>query len=324
MRPTAMLGSWKEWCRLGRACCASHPFICPMAIRRARTSMLTRSAGWTGSSTTRANACSWKSRSFSAVISMSFPPNSMPATPSGGGTTRYFCRAPGRKFAPSISSDCSTRFAPEATAPARLHFGITRRVRGRRTTGFASTICCFRRRPPIGSSPRAWTSTCAAGKNRPTTCRCGPISSSALEEAIQHVPRQLVVDPDPDDVIVEVQPLIAPKGRARRRGGIRFVLQSDVEVLDLRRPTRIELDLGAAARGPAPMPLLIGNGARGSDNAVCDIGERGAAGGIDEPVLPRVTDAPAEGREPLFPHLVPEGCIGWKLECAALFAHGGD
>src|SRR5262249_52512720 len=122
---------------------------------------------------------------------------------------------------------------------------------------------------------------------------------------------------------VEAQTLIARKGRARRRVEIRFVLQSDVEVLDLRRPILIELDLEAAARGPAPMPLLIGNRARGSDNAVCDIGERGAAGGIDEPVLPRVTDAPAEGREPLFPHLVPEGCSGWNREWAAQYAAVG-
>src|SRR5262249_20519821 len=120
-------------------------------------------------------------------------------------------------------------------------------------TGFASTTCSFRRRRPIGSSPRASTSTCAAGKNHPTTCRCGPIWSSALEETVQHVPRQLVVDPDADDVIVEVQTLIARKERTRRWVEIGFVLQSDVEVLDLRRPILIELDLEAPARGPAPM-----------------------------------------------------------------------
>src|SRR6266508_452600 len=98
---------------------------------------------------------------------------------------------------------------------------------------------------------------CAAGKSRQTTFRCGRISSAALEEAVENVPRQLVVHPDAEAVVVEVQALIARKSRTGCRIEIRLVLQPDVEILTLRRPTLIELELDAAARGPAPMPLLI-------------------------------------------------------------------
>src|SRR5258708_26281780 len=95
------------------------------------------------------------------------------------------------------------------TVPVLTLFGTTRRAPGRRTTASASTISCCRRKPPTGYSSPASTSTCAAGKSRPTTCRYGPISSSVLEEAVQNIPRQLVVDADANDVVVEVQALIA-------------------------------------------------------------------------------------------------------------------
>ena len=85
-----------------------------------------------------------------------------------------------------------------------------------------------------------------------------------LEEAVEDIPRQLVVHPDANDVVVEVQALIAGKCRARRRGEIGFVLQSHVEIFNFRRPVLTELDLDAAARGPAPMPLLVRDGAEGS------------------------------------------------------------
>src|SRR5262249_48580781 len=153
-------------------------------------------------------------------------------------------------------------------------FGTTRRARGRRTTASASTISCCRRKPPTGSSSPASTSTCAAGKSLPTTCRYGPISSSVLEEAVENVPRQPVVNPNPNNVVVELQALVAGKDRTGRRVEIGFVLQADVEIFDLRRPILIELDLDAAARGPAPMPLLVRDGAGRSDEIGRDIGER--------------------------------------------------
>src|SRR5262249_49760554 len=134
-----------------------------------------------------------------------------------------------------------------------------------------------------------------------------------------------------NDVVVEVQALIAGKCRARRRGEIGFVLQSDVEIFNLRRPILAELDLDAAARGPAPMPLLVRDGAGGDDEAggavgggVGGGGERAAGGGVDEPVIARVADAAAEGRKPLFLHLVAEGGVGWKFERAALLVRSRD
>src|SRR6516165_5048754 len=199
------------------------------------------------------------------------------------------------------------RSGPQARGRALTRSGTTRPAPGRRTTASASIICCCRRRPPIGSSPPESTSTCAAGKSRRITFRCGPTSNSVLEEAVQDIPRQLVVHPDANDVVVEVQTLVARKCRARHRGEIGFVLQSHVEIFNLRRPVLTELDLDAAARGPAPMPLLIRDGADGSDDAVRDVGERATGGGVEEPVIPRVADAPAEGRKPLFLDLVAEG-----------------
>src|SRR5260370_40973944 len=72
------------------------------------------------------------------------------------------------------------------------------------------------------------------------------------------------------------------------------------------------------------MPLLAGNRGRWSNNAVCDIDEPGTARGVDEPVIPRVTDTPAQSRKPLLPHLVAQGRIGGELGRAALLAHGRD
>src|SRR5215831_16588632 len=126
------------------------------------------------------------------------------------------------------------------------------------------------------------------------------MSNSTLEEAVQDIPRQLVVHPDANDVVIEVEALIAGKRRARRRGEIGFVLQSDVEIFNLRRPIPAELDLETAVRGPTPMPLLIRDGADRSDDAVRDVGERTTGGGVNEPVIARVADAAAEGRQPLL------------------------
>src|SRR5262249_59087639 len=150
---------------------------------------------------------------------------------------------------------------------------------------------------------------CAAGKSLPTTSRCGPISSSVLEEAVQSVPRQFVVHPDADDVIVQVQSLIAGKDRAGRRVEVGFVLQADVEIFDLRRPILIELDLEAAARGPAPMPLLLRNGPRRSDNIIRYVGDCAAGCRVEEPVVARVAAAAAEGPEPLLPPLVADSDV---------------
>src|SRR5262249_40062222 len=110
-----------------------------------------------------------------------------------------------------------------------------------------------------------------------------------------------------------MEALIAGKRRARGRGEIGFVLQSDVKIFTLGRPIPAELDLDAAARGPAPMPLLIRDGAGRSDDAVCDVGERAAGSGVDEPVIPRVAHAAAEGRKPLLLHLAAEGGVGRKF-----------
>src|SRR5258708_21107738 len=178
------------------------------------------------------------------------------------------------------------RSGPEGRGRALTPSGTTRPAPGRRTTASASIICCCRRRPPIGSSPPESTSTCAAGKSRRITFRFGRTSNSVLEEAVQDIPRQLVVHPDANDVVVEVQTLIAGKCRVRLPGEIGFVLQSHVEIFNLRRPVLTELDLDAAAPGPAPMPLLVRDGAGGSGDASCDIGERATRGGGSGASLP--------------------------------------
>ena len=56
--------------------------------------------------------------------------------------------------------------------------GTIRPALGRRTMGSASTICCCRPRPPIGSSVPASTSMCVAGRSRRTMSRFGSISGS--------------------------------------------------------------------------------------------------------------------------------------------------
>src|SRR5260370_42279112 len=201
------------------------------------------------------------------------------------------------------------RSGPEARGRALTPSGTTRPAPGRRTTASASIICCCRRRPPIGSSPLESTSTCGAGESRRITFRFGRTWNSVLEEAGQDIPRQLVVHPDANDVVVEVQTLIARKCQVRRRGEIGFVLQSHVEIFNLRRPVLTELDLDAAARGPAPMPLLVRDGAGGSPRAVLDVGERAAGGGADEPVIPPTPAPPPGGRKPPFLDLVAEGGV---------------
>src|SRR5260370_7495280 len=203
------------------------------------------------------------------------------------------------------------RSGPEARGRALTPSGTTRPAPGRRTTASASIICCCRRRPPIGSSPPESTSTCAAGKSRRITFRFGRTSNSVLEEAVQDIPRQLVVHPDAKDVVVEVRTLIDRKCRVRRRGEIGFVLQSHVEIFNPRRPVLTELDLDAAACGPAPMPLLVRDGAGGSDDAVRHVGERAPGGGGGGPAIPpRAGPAPA-GRKPPCPHLpAPDGAGG--------------
>src|SRR5260221_11823480 len=206
------------------------------------------------------------------------------------------------------------RSGPEARGRALTRSGTTRPAPGRRTTASASIICCCRRRPPIGSSPPESTSTCAAGKSCRITFRFGRTSNSVLEEAVQDIPRQLVVHPDANDVVVEVQTLIARKCRVRRRGEIGFVLQSHVEIFNLRRPVLTELDLDAAARGPAPMPLLVRDGAGGSDDAVRGLGERPTGGGGEKPDIPRTAGAPAGSLKPPFPYLADESAARWEFE----------
>src|SRR5262249_16130663 len=85
-----------------------------------------------------------------------------------------------------------------------------------------------------------------------------------------------------------------------------------------------ELDLDAAARSPAPMPLLVRDGAGRREYAIGDVGERAAGGGGEEPVIPRVADAAAEGRKPLFLHPVAERGVGRKFERAALIVRSRD
>jgi hypothetical protein len=89
-----------------------------------------------------------------------------------------------------------------------------------------------------------------------------------LKKLSQYIPGQFVVHADPDDVIGEVQALIAWKRDARCRVEIRFVLQPDIEILDLCRPVLREFDLDASARCPAPMPLLVGYLADGTEAIV--------------------------------------------------------
>jgi hypothetical protein len=72
------------------------------------------------------------------------------------------------------------------------------------------------------------------------------------------------------------------------------------------------------------MPLLVRDGAGGSEEIACDVGERTAGRGVEEPVVPRVADAPAESREPPLADLIAEGGVGGKLERACLLAHGRD
>jgi hypothetical protein len=72
------------------------------------------------------------------------------------------------------------------------------------------------------------------------------------------------------------------------------------------------------------MPLLVRDGAGGSEEIAGDVGERTAGRGVEEPVVPRVADAPAESREPPLADLIAEGGVGGKLERACLLAHGRD
>src|SRR5712691_10668528 len=260
----------------------------------------------------------------------------MPAIQRPGPATRCSCRKPGRSFVRSAISGSPTRFAPGATRLVSTPFGIIRPAPGRRTTGFASTICCYRRRRPTGSSAPASTSMCAAGRSPPTTCRSGSISrcndrsaakgqtdrsSSALEKAVQNVPGQLVIDAHADDVIVEAHLLVAREAGDRRRIEVRLVLQADVEIFHLRRPVGADLDLDAGARGPAPMPILFRDGsAGGRGDRVLDIGQCATGRGVEQPIVLGHADAAAEGRKPALSHLIAEAGIGRELERASLFA----
>src|SRR3954447_9714928 len=210
-------------------------------------------------------------------------------------------------------------------APARSRSGITRRALGRRTTASASTTCCFRPRRRTNCLPRVSTSMSAAGKSRPTTSPYGSISPLRLEEIIQNVPGQFVVHAEADDVIAEIQALTARKRQTRCRVEIRFVLQPDVEIFHLCRPVLGELDLDTCAGGPAPMPLLVGDLADGRRaDRVLNIGKRAAAGGIQQPVVLRVSNPAAERRKPVLPDLVVEDGVGRELDRASFLVGGGN
>ena len=66
-----MPGFWRRWSRPAAAHCASHPSICPTAIRRTRTNTHTRSTGWIDLFTTHMNGSRWRSRLSLRVISTS-------------------------------------------------------------------------------------------------------------------------------------------------------------------------------------------------------------------------------------------------------------
>src|SRR5713226_7098710 len=190
--------------------------------------------------------------------------------------------------------------------------GITKPVPGRKTTGFASTTCSCLRRRPTGWLRPASTSMCAAGKSPPTTSRFGRSSrSTLLEEAVEHAPGQLVVHAEADDVIVGTGVLV--DRHAGRRGEVGFVLKPDVEIFDLRRPVRGELDLDAAAGGPAQVPMLLRQ--RKARDAARDVAERAAGRGVEQPVVLRVADPAAERRKPAILCIVAEGTVGGKFEC---------
>src|SRR5580704_16805210 len=152
--------------------------------------------------------------------------------------------------------------APPATVQAPTRSGIIKPAPGRRTTEFASTICCFPRRPRTGSPRAASTSTFAAGTSRPTTFQSGSIwrwrghigrsrpipgfrtqgraqsglrsaSAPGLEETVQNAPGQLVIDSHADDVIVHAHVLIARKDRTGSRIEVGLVLQPDIEIFHL-------------------------------------------------------------------------------------------
>src|SRR5262249_37568602 len=78
------------------------------------------------------------------------------------------------------------------------------------------------------------------------------------EEAVQDIPRQLVVHPDANDVVVEVQTLVARKCRARRRGEIGFVLQSHVEIFNLPGQALMNLISTAPPAVQPPCPCWSG------------------------------------------------------------------
>src|SRR5262249_30956241 len=160
---------------------------------------------------------------------------------------------------------------------------------------------------------------CAPGKSPPTTSRSGPSSRSALlEEAVERAPGQLVVHAETDDVVVGTGALTVR--HAGRRGEVRFVLQSDIEIFDFCRPVGGELDLDAAAGGPAQMPMLLRQGtARVAGGGVA---ERATSRRVEQPVVVRVAEAAAEGREPAILRLVAEGAVGWEFECAPAVCRG--
>src|SRR5690348_16357417 len=100
-------------------------------------------------------------------------------------------------------------------AQGLLHSGIIRRVPGRKMRASASITLYSRRRQRIASQLSASTRGYAAGRSRQITCPSGPLSisgtlearrsreRSAAEEAVQDAPRQLVVDADPNQMVVD-------------------------------------------------------------------------------------------------------------------------
>ena len=89
------------------------------------------------------------------------------ADPAQWTTDALFLPQTRAKFREHLALGFTDALRAATDSAAFIHSGITRRVHGNATMAYASTISCFRRRPPTCCAPQASTSTCARLKSHP-------------------------------------------------------------------------------------------------------------------------------------------------------------
>src|SRR6188472_3900623 len=124
------------------------------------------------------------------------------------------------------------------------------------------------------------------------------VQRSFSAEAVQDAPWQLVVDADPDQVVVDGKALAAREDRIGCRIEVGLVLQAYIKVLDLRGELPGEAHLHASSCGPAPMRVRLANDTGRTDLVHVYRCPHGARCRIQEPVAVIISDAAAEGGKP--------------------------